>query len=72
MRTVCLAANSSETVADRSQDIFSPQYYGTTNDVYAVLLGNDTLKCYDCLDQQFYNRRPCSKKYIPHFARADT
>lgn len=38
-------------------DIFAPQFYGTPNDVYSVLLGNDTLKCYGCLDQQFYNRK---------------
>ena len=38
-------------------DIFEPQFYGTPNDVYSVLLGNGTLKCYDCLDQQFYNRK---------------
>lgn len=40
-----------------SLDIYSPQYYGTPNDIYTVLLGNDTLKCYDCVDQQFYNRK---------------
>ncbi|RHZ43796.1 uncharacterized protein CDV56_100476 [Aspergillus thermomutatus] len=36
-------------------DIYSPQFYGTDNDVYSVLLGNDSLACYNCIDQQFYN-----------------
>lgn len=36
-------------------DIYAPQKYGTQNDVYSVLLGNDTLACYDCIDRSFYN-----------------
>lgn len=42
-------------------DIYSPQFYGTDNNVYSVLLGNDSLACYNCIDQQFYNR---TYKYI--------
>lgn len=37
-------------------DIFSPENFGTPNHIYTVLLGNDTLKCYNCIDQQYYNR----------------
>ncbi|KAI2794688.1 hypothetical protein POX_a01289 [Penicillium oxalicum] len=36
-------------------DIYSPDSYGTSNDVYTVLLGKDTLSCTGCVDKQFYN-----------------
>ncbi|KAJ5609815.1 hypothetical protein N7528_009081 [Penicillium herquei] len=36
-------------------DIYSPKYFGTDNHIYSVLLGNDTLQCYNCNDQQYYN-----------------
>ena len=37
-------------------DIFSEPNWGTPNLIYTVLLGNDTLQCYNCQDQQYYNR----------------
>lgn len=37
-------------------DIFAEENWGTPNLIYTVLLGNDTLQCYNCQDQQFYNR----------------
>lgn len=36
-------------------DIYTRPNYGTPNSIYSVLLGNDTIKCYDCKDQQYYN-----------------
>ncbi|RJE23997.1 acid phosphatase [Aspergillus sclerotialis] len=36
-------------------DIFAEENWGTPNLIYTVLLGNDTLQCYNCQDQQFYN-----------------
>jgi hypothetical protein len=39
------------------EDIYSPESYGTNNDVYTVLLGKDTLSCTGCVDEQFYNRQ---------------
>ncbi|CAL5869252.1 uncharacterized protein PFLUO_LOCUS3480 [Penicillium psychrofluorescens] len=36
-------------------DIYSPKYFGTDNNIYSVLLGNDTIQCYNCNDQQYYN-----------------
>lgn len=38
-------------------DIYSPASYGTNNDVYSVLLGNDVVSCTGCVDEQFYNRQ---------------
>ncbi|TPX12902.1 uncharacterized protein E0L32_006782 [Thyridium curvatum] len=29
--------------------------YGQPNAIYSLLLGNDTIKCYSCVDQQYYN-----------------
>ncbi len=34
---------------DEAADIYSPQFSGTPKDVYTVLLGNVTGKCYDCV-----------------------
>ncbi|CEO60381.1 hypothetical protein PMG11_05010 [Penicillium brasilianum] len=36
-------------------DVYSPDSYGTPNEVYSVLLGKDVLSCTGCVDQQFYN-----------------
>ncbi|KKK20303.1 hypothetical protein P175DRAFT_0502574 [Aspergillus ochraceoroseus IBT 24754] len=29
--------------------------FGQPNSIYTLVLGNDTVKCYDCVDQQYYN-----------------
>jgi hypothetical protein len=39
------------------KDVYSPDSYGTPNDVYTVLLGKDILSCTGCVDEQFYNRQ---------------
>lgn len=38
------------------EDVYSPDSYGTPNDVYSVLIGKDVLSCTGCVDEQFYNR----------------
>lgn len=47
-------------------DIYDAPKYGTRNSIYSVLLGNDTISCYNCIDQQFYNRqsRPSHQLYF--------
>ncbi|KAJ9643675.1 uncharacterized protein PV06_09142 [Exophiala oligosperma] len=47
--------NTLITITFDENDIFSPENFGTPNHIYTVLLGNDTLKCYNCIDQQYYN-----------------
>ncbi|KAJ6092480.1 hypothetical protein N7486_007769 [Penicillium sp. IBT 16267x] len=36
-------------------NIYINDNFGLPNSIYTVLLGNDTIKCYDCVDQQFHN-----------------
>jgi hypothetical protein len=38
------------------EDVYSPESYGTPNDVYSALISKDVLSCTGCVDQQFYNR----------------
>ncbi len=52
-------------------DVYSPDSYGTPNDVYSVLLSKDVLSCTGCVDQQFYNREcflnhTIDMQYFPH------
>lgn len=37
-------------------DVYTNDNFGDPNSVYSLLLGNDTVKCYDCVDQNYYNR----------------
>lgn len=46
-------------------DIYSPKYFGTENSIYSVLLGNDTIQCWNCNDQQYYNRECPEDLLIP-------
>lgn len=57
--------------ADDVTDVYSPDSYGTPNDVYSVLLSKDVLSCTGCVDQQFYNREcllnhTIDMQYFPH------
>lgn len=40
----------------KPKDIYINDNFGLPNSMYTVLLGNDTIKCYDCADQQYYDR----------------
>ncbi|KAJ5489601.1 hypothetical protein N7539_004491 [Penicillium diatomitis] len=36
-------------------NVYTNDNYGDPNSIYSLLLGNDTVKCYDCVDQTYYN-----------------
>lgn len=38
-------------------DIYVNDNYGDPNSIYTLALGNDTIKCYDCVDMNYYNRK---------------
>lgn len=53
-------------LTEHSKDIYSSHYFGTPNLIYTVLLGNDTIRCYDCIDQQYYNRKLLNPFHLSH------
>ncbi|EED16465.1 conserved hypothetical protein [Talaromyces stipitatus ATCC 10500] len=36
-------------------NIYTNDNFGDPNSIYTLALGNDTLKCYDCVDMNYYN-----------------
>lgn len=41
-------------------DIYTNDNFGDPNSIYTLALGNDTIKCYDCVDMNYYNRKCAS------------
>jgi hypothetical protein len=58
-----------EETADILPDIYVNDNYGDPNSIYTLALGNDTIKCYDCVDMNYYNRKFASvNKRVPRLA----
>ncbi|KAJ5389032.1 uncharacterized protein N7496_000100 [Penicillium cataractarum] len=50
-------------------NVYTNDNYGDPNSIYSLLLGNDTVKCYDCVDQNYYNRCDSGKKLEFEYSR---